>query len=431
MTPAALGPKPSNEWQQGWKLILASLVGFGFYSVLIYSMGLFMQPLADEFGWSRSQISAGMSISAILAIPLSPVVGGMIDRWGSRRLALPGLILMTGAVSAFSLTNGSTTQWLILWTIYALCGLGVKATIWISAVTGVFTTSRGLALAIVMTGAAFAQIIVPPSAQWLIAEYGWRMAWIGLGLGWGVPSLLLSYLFLFDAHDRKQQTAARDTEPTPETLVGLTVRQAACDRNLWLIAGSTIIMMMLTVGVLVHQVPLLTDVGLSREDAAWLASLSGIGGIAGKLITGCLMDRTRPNIVSGATMGVAAFGFLFLMEPFRSMPVIVGCAFIIGYSSGAKLQITAFLTGRYAGMKHFGIIFGVMSSLITVGSALGPIMAGAIYDRYGNYDMLLNIGVVGALIAGIALMILGKQPDWSTDKPSSSQAGRQGVSGLQ
>jgi predicted MFS family arabinose efflux permease len=164
---------------------------------------------------------------------------------------------------------------------------------------------------------------------------------------------------------------------------------------------------------LVHQVPLFTDVGLSREDAAWLASISGVGGIAGKLITGYLMDRSNPNFVGGATMGVAALGFLFLMEPFRSMPVIVGCAFIIGYSSGAKLQITAFLTGRYAGMKHFGTIFGVMSSLITVGSAFGPFMAGAIFDHYGNYDMLLNIGVVGALCAGCALFILGKQPNWS------------------
>lgn len=412
MTAAVISDASAGEWRQGWKLILASLVGFGFYSVMIYSMGLFMGPLAHEFGWSRSQMSAGMSISAILSIPLSPVVGAMIDRWGSRRLALPGLILMTGAISAFCTANGSLTQWWILWTICALCGLGVKATIWIAAVSGVFTASRGLALAIVMTGAAFAQIIVPPTAQWLIAEFGWRLAWIGLGLGWGIPSLLLSYLFLYDAHNRKDTTVQDDETPAP-ALRGLSVREAMHNRNLWLIACSTIIMMMLTVGVLVHQVPLLTDVGLSREDAAWLASIAGLGGIAGKLITGYCMDRTNPNIVGGATMGVAALGFLFLMEPFRSMPVIIMCAFIIGYSSGAKLQITAFLTGRYAGMKHFGTIFGVMSSLITVGSAIGPFLAGAIYDHYGSYDMLLNIGVVGALCAGIALVILGQQPDWS------------------
>lgn len=418
---ATLDEAISKEWQRGWKLILASLVGFGYYSVMIYSIGLFMEPLSNEFGWNRSQISAGMSISAILSIPLSPIVGGMIDRWGSRKLALPGLILMTGAVSAFSITNGSLTQWWILWTIYALCGLGVKATIWIAAVSGVFTASRGLALAIVMTGAAFAQIIVPPSAQWLIAEFGWRSAWIGLALGWGAPSLLLSYLYLFDAHDRQKNITPKEEDASPAVLAGLTVKQALRDRNLWLIAGSTIIMMVLTVGVLVHQVPLLTDVGLSREDAAWLASISGVGGIGGKLITGYLMDRSNPNFVGGATMGVAALGFLFLMEPFRSMPVIIGCAFIIGYSSGAKLQITAFLTGRYAGMKNFGIIFGLMSSLITVGSAFGPFMAGAIFDHYGNYDMLLNIGVAGAVCAGIALFILGKQPNWSQEDPTLSR----------
>ncbi len=177
-----------------------------------------------------------------------------------------------------------------------------------SRIRGIYNV-WGLALAIVMTGAAFAQIIVPPYAQWLIAEFGWRLAWIGLALGWGAPSLLLSYFFLFDAHDRKQAISQDTTKEITQDLEGLTVKQALRDGNLWLIAGSTIIMMMLTVGVLVHQVPLLTDVGLSRKDAAWLASISGIGGIAGKLITGYLMDRSNPNFVGGATMAVASLGF--------------------------------------------------------------------------------------------------------------------------
>ena len=166
------------EWRKGWPLVLAGIVGFGFYSVMIYSIGLFMQPIGDEFGWGRSQLSIGLSMASILSIPLSPIIGAMIDRWGSRRLAIPGLILISASISAFALTNGSTTQWIVLWLFYAVCSLGVKATMWIAAVTSVFSAGRGLALAVTMTGAAFAQIIVPPYAQWLIAEFGWRAAWV-------------------------------------------------------------------------------------------------------------------------------------------------------------------------------------------------------------------------------------------------------------
>jgi len=289
----------------------------------------------------------------------------------------------------------------------AVCSLRVQATMWIAAVTSVFSAGRGLALAVTMTGAAFAQIIVPPYAQWLIAEFGWRAAWVGLGLGWGIPALLLSVLFLFDAHDRNRE---QQRQVDPNTLAGLSVKEAARCKDLWLIAGSTILMMMLTVAVLVHQVPILTDVGLSREDAAWLASIGGIAGIAGKLATGWMMDRFSPHKIAGSTMAFAGLGFFFLLEPFRSVPVIIACMFVIGYSSGAKLQVTAFLTSRYAGTRNFGVIFGVMSSMITVGAGIGPTLAGAIYDGFGSYSPLLMAGVPGCALAGYCLFRLSPQP---------------------
>lgn len=184
-------PTAREEWKLHWPLVLAAAVGFSFHAVATYSLGLFMEPLGAEFGWSRAEISAGLTLSALLSVPLSPVVGAMIDKWGVRRLAIPGLILKMGVLSLFATANGSSAQWYALWVLYALVALAVKSTVWTMAVSGVFTTGRGLALAVTLTGTAISQTLVPPITHLLIEGIGWRGAYVALGLGWGAPALLL------------------------------------------------------------------------------------------------------------------------------------------------------------------------------------------------------------------------------------------------
>ncbi|MFV8817645.1 MFS transporter [Haliea sp. E17] len=418
-----------EEWKRYWLLVFACSVGFSFHSVATYSIGLFMTPLSDEFGWSRAQISAGLSVAALLAIPLSPIVGAMIDRWGSRRLAIPGLVLTSVSIAAFGLASGSVTQWLGLWTGYAILSLGIKSTMWTAAISSMFSASRGMALAVTLSGTAVAQILSPPITNWLIDTYGWRQAFAWLGFGWGLPALVLCVLFLFDAHDRRR-AAAKTGNPAPVgDLSGLSVAEAVRSRALWQVAISTLIIMVLTIGFIVHQVPILTEAGVSRERAAWLASLAGVAGITGKLFTGYLLDRFRANWIGGITMGVTALAFILLLEPFRSPTAIVIAMLVIGYSSGCKLQICAYLTSRYGGMKNFGKVFGVMSSLIAVGAGVGPVMAGAIHDIAGSYTPMVLAGIPASLVAGVLLLLLGPYPVWKSETATGAQPGS--AAGLQ
>ncbi len=412
----------SEEWKRYWPLVLAASVGFSFHSVATYSIGLFMAPLSNEFGWSRAQISAGLSLAALLAIPLSPLVGAMIDRWGSRRLAIPGLILTSLSIAGFGLANGSMTQWLGLWTVYSILSLGIKSTMWTAAISSMFSASRGMALAVTLSGTAVAQILSPPITNWLIDSFSWQQAFFWLGIGWGIPALILCSLFLFDAHDRRRAAAkAGKTAPVGE-LTGLDVQQALRSRALWQVAISTLIIMILTIGFIVHQVPILTEAGVSRERAAWLASLAGVAGITGKLFTGYLLDRFRANWIGGISMGVGALAFTLLLEPFRTPTAIVVAMFVIGYSSGCKLQICAYLTSRYGGMKNFGKVFGVMSSLIAVGAGVGPVLAGAVHDISGSYTPMVLAGIPAALVAGVLLLLLGPYPEWEETPQAAETA---------
>ena len=416
MTNTALSAQ--QEWRTYWPLVLASMIGFSFHSVTTYSIGLFITPLHNEFGWGRAEITGGLTIAALMTIPLSPVLGIAIDRWGSRRLAIPGLILTAMCISAFSLANGSITQWLALWTIYTIMSLGIKATMWTAAVSSVFSSGRGLALAVTLSGTPIAQILAPPLSHFLIDSYGWRASWVWLGIGWCVPALVLSLFFLFDAHDEHRIKVKAGSTDAKAVLPGLSLKEAIRNVPLLRIAASTVIMMVLAIGVIVHQVPILTEVGVSRQNAAFLASLAGFAGIVGKLITGFLLDRYHSSWIGGLSIGIASVGFVLLLETIRTPALIVVAMIIIGYAAGCKLQICAYLTSRYAGMKNFGKVFGVMFSLIAMGSGMGPLLAGATYDVFGSYGPLIMGGIPASLIAGLLLVGLGPYPQW-TDSPEN------------
>ncbi len=408
------GNGAAEEWKSGWKLVLASCAGFSFFSIMAASMGIFIEPLGKEFGWSRTLLSSGITITSVVTAVLSPFFGILIDRFGSRRIAMPGLVATIVAVSAFSLANGSATQWLMLWAFYAVISISVKTTVWTAAVVRSFTAAQGLALGLTLSGTALAQAVIPPLANWLIAEFGWRMAYIWLGCGWGGVTLLLCSLFFFDAHDRERAAAAkqnRQVRMRPE-FPGLSISEAWRDPALWRIALSTFIMMVLTIGLMIHQIPILTEAGVSRTNAAWLASMVGIAGIIGKLVTGVMLDRFRANWIGGLTLGTTALAFALLIEGVRTPALIVIATLVNGYSAGAKLQIASYLTARYAGMRNFGTIYGAIISLVSLGSGLGPMAAGLVYDRTGGYTPFLIAGTIGCVFCGLLLLTLPGYPAW-------------------
>lgn len=387
-----------DEWKASWPLVLAAMVGFSFHSIATYSTGLFIAPLQEEFGWSRGQITAGLAIAAISTVPLSPLVGSIIDRWGSRRIALPGLLLTACSLASFGMTSGSIASWLGLWCAYALVALTVKSTVWTFAVSNAFAAGRGLGLATMLCGTAIAQSLVPPLAQWLIATQGWREAWLWLGLGWGMPAFVLCWLFLVDKRSLGPSVAGKSASGIPPS--GMTILQAMRNPALLKLGTATFLMMALGLAVIVHQVPILSEIGLSRDMAAWLAGLSGIAGVVGKLVTGVLMDRFDGAKVGAVTIGVSAVGFGLLLVP-ANMPSVIVAIIVIGYAVGTKLQVAAYLTSQICGMGSFGKIFGLMNSLIALGAGLGPVISGVIYDTFGSYAPLLLIGIPGSLLSAV------------------------------
>lgn len=401
----------AQEWKAYWPMVLSGMVGMSFYSVFAYSQQMFIEPIEAEFGWSRAEISLGYTILALMAFFCGPLIGMAIDRWGTRRVALPGMVLSAAAFAALGLTGKSLLQWYGLWFVLAVFALTIKSTVWSAAASNSFRISRGMALALILSGSAIAQTLAPLAGNWLIPAYGWRNAYFAIGGGWGGLAAVLIALFFFDAGANK---ARRSAEPVQAAaaLPGLTFGEAMRSVVIWRIFIANGLTALVGSGASFHLKPIIVSTGLSSSTSAQIAALAGISGIAGKLLTGWLLDRIEGSLVPVASMAIAALGYFLLMNTFSLVPAVALGVLIIGYTSGAGLAITAYLISRYAGLRAFGAVYGALGSMLMFGSAIGPTVAGFIYDTFGSYRVLLLIAIPGALIGAAMFFRLGAYPDF-------------------
>ncbi|MFC6622302.1 MFS transporter [Novosphingobium panipatense] len=401
-----------EEFGRHWRMVVAAAVGFSFTSVVTASTGLFIGPISREFGWSITLAASGVSITAVLTFLFSPLFGLFIDKWGVRRMALPGLLLMGLVIASLSLLDGSVWQWFAIWTFYSLAALMTKSTVWTASANSTFRAGRGIALGLVLSGSALAQAFTPVIAEYLIRQYGWRLAFVYLAAGWGILAVTVCFSWLRDGYEIGREAGQTRGGPLLD-VPGLTVREALRNGAVLRVAASTFLVMMVTIGLVVHQFRILTGSGFSPQTAALASVPAGLAGIAGKLITGALLDRYPARWVGGLTIGVSAVTFAALLIPHAPVWMVVGALVVNGYASGTKLQLVGYLTAAYTGMRQFGAIFGLMASLIAAGSGLGPVLGGWIYDTWQNYDVGLWAGLLLTLISSWLLLRLPAYPDWS------------------
>lgn len=400
----------AEEWRRYWPLVLSAMIGMSFYSLFAYSNQMFIQPLEAEFHWARRDISFGYSIYAGMAFLFGPVIGGLLDKYGARRIGLPGLALSALAFAALSFTGSAIWTWFALWFVLATVGLAVKSTVWTLAVSGAFTHGRAMALSVMLSGSALAQFGGPFFGSWLIQNLGWRHTYVAFGLGWGGLAFLLALFMFRDAPRAAASKAEQDALP------GLAFRQAITSRPMVIILLVNLLNSLFGAGVTFQLKPILSDTVLGEGSAAMVAATAGFAGIAGKLGTGWLLDRTESRWVPVLSFAIGALAYYLLLDTFHSRGAMVAGVLVYGAFTGAGLSVTAFLVSRYVGLRSFGAVYGLLGSMLMFGSALGPPMAGAVYDHFHSYHPLLWTVIPVCLIDAVLLLFLGRYPDF--DKPA-------------
>lgn len=396
-----------TEWRRYWFLPFTAALGYSTAVLHTYAIGSFMAPLQDEFGWSRAQLSIGITIAGLVGAAFSVPIGLLVDRLGPRIIGLIGVLLMTVAFGMLGTATGSISNWLLLWFGIAFANIWVQVTVWTSAVATRFETSRGLAFAVTLCGASVAATIFPLLATWLIGAYGWRTAFPAMGAIWAALVFPLMLLFFRGARDtgRKERAAA----PVDTTVIaGMSVAEGLRLPAFYKLLLASGLFTFTAIGIIVHFVPILTDRGADPLAAAGIASLVGIFSVIGRLGTGLLLDRLPANWVGAAVflLPIAACALLLLDG---ANPLSQGiAAAIFGLTVGAEVDVIAYLVSRHFGLKNFGVFSGAMIGALTLGVALGPLGAGTAFDLYGSYAHFLMLTMGFMAISSVALASMGR-----------------------
>lgn len=404
---SASGNTATAEWRSFWPLPIAAALGYSTCVLHTYALGPFIAPLQQEFDWSRAQISVGITIAGLAGAFLSIPVGVMVDRLGPRIVGLIGVLLMTGSMALLGTATGDPANWLLLWCGVAFGNLWLQSTVWSSAISSRFETSRGLALAITFSGASLAAIIFPLLATTLIAEFGWRTGFLALGGIWALVTFPFMFLFFRGAQDKKRH---EPKAAAASTLPGVSLAEGLRSPTFYKLLVASGLFTFTAIGIIVHFVPIMTDRGADPLAAAGIVSLVGVFSLIGRLGTGLLLDRFSARAIGAVVflLPIAACALLFFDG--ANPPSQMAAAALFGLTVGAEVDVIAYLASRHFGLKNFGVLFGAIVGAMALGTAFGPLAAAEAFDRYGSYAEFLMLTMAFMAASSIALATLRRAP---------------------
>jgi MFS family permease len=383
----------------GWVIVgagaLMSCVAMG----ATFSLAVFLQPMADATGWSRTGVSGAMTL-----VFLTMGVGGfgwgaLTDRVGPRAVVLSGALLLGLGLTLASRAT-SLIEFQLLYGVLVGAAAGSIFAPMIATVTGWFEKHRSLAVSLVSAGLGVAPMTISPLARWLISTYDWRTALLLIGvLAWAllIPAALLVRRPPAVAAPGPAGALTGAADP------GLTVGQAFRSPQFIVLASTFFACCAMHSGPIFHTVSYAITCGIAPMAAVTIYSTEGLSGLAGRLIYGLAGDRfgAKPVLVIGLLIQAFAAGAYYFAHELSEFYAV---AVIFGMSYGGVMPLYAVIAREYFPMRMMGTVLGAATMVSSLGMALGPAVGGWIFDRFGSYG-LLYIGsfAVGLGATAIAL----------------------------
>ena len=390
-----------------WLIVAALFVVTYGVSTPLAAYGVFLPVLAEHFGWTRGAISAAMSVNLLVGGVAGFAAGALADRYGPRVL-LAGTVAMAGA--AFALVSAVSALWQLYLLVGLLGGVGMSSfyLLTTATVTHWFAERRGLALALVLVGFNLGYITGGPLAAWLITRLGWRAAYYILGSGCG---LLTTCAALTVRLPRRAERAALH-RPLPEQpgpaaaggSRGVTLRQSLADPRQWALNVSWLLLGGLALMISVHAVPFARDQGVGLAGASLALTAYGVGAAVGRLLGGFLSDRVGTRLTMGAAYVVEIIALLALLW-IPSRPALLGSLVAFGAGFAATDTMVAKVIPEVFGLRAIGAIMGMLTLGWRCGAAVGPALAGFLYDLTGSYRIPFGLAPLAVLLSW-ALFVL-------------------------
>ncbi len=402
---------PRRVYYGWWVVAAASGMSFANAATAISILTVFVVPMSQEFGWTRTEVAGATSLGAVLGAVLAPFTGRAVDRFGARvTLVAGGLIVVAGCLY-LSLAQALAG----FYAAFTAVRIADQGLIQVSASVTAgkwFARYRGRATGLVMLGNAGGVIVMAPLVQIVISSWDWRAAWVmlaGVMLVVGaLPALVLvrrqpEDLGLQIDGDATSSLTAGSEAPIGDPDVGL--RIIIRTPSFWLILVSLFLVATATSGIGLHLVPHLTQQGLSTGAAVAAVSVMSISGALAAVACGLLAERAPPKLLLVLSYLLGAASMWVLMGA-DNLPETYLFAVLQGVVGAGINTLAPLLWAGYYGRRSLGSVFGVSRAAQVVGFAVGPLGSAVVYDRTGSYQgaflALATVAVVAAILLALA-----------------------------
>lgn len=392
----------------GWIVVLAAFLAILVSSIRSYAFGVFIDPLAQEFGWATAPISLAYSISLLLTSFTAIIAGKLSDRFGVRKVMTLGMILV---VTGFMLTS-QIHSLIQLYLSFALVGIGASA-FYVPATTTItrwFHKRKGLAIGITVSALGIGMAFFPPTLERIIYLVGWRSTFVVMGI---ISLTLLSisiYLIRSSPEDMDLNPDGIEVEENSKpkenpSNKSLTLSEAFKTRRFWIIYFMFMIAQFSAMMVTVHIVEYSRNLGIPSFFAAATLTAIGIANIVGRIFGGWSSDKI--GVIKGMMIFFTFQGLaLFLLPAVDILYLLYAISILFGLAFGGWVMIYPVIVSEFFGTEHSGEILGMLGTVVGIGGAIGPYFAGYIVDVTGRYDNAFLIGGVMTLIALFLAVLL-------------------------
>jgi len=389
------------------------IVGLAFLIQAVFwgsyrSFGLFFNPLMAEFGWSREEVAGAASLGFLIVGSMNLPAGTLVDRRGPRiTLVAGGFCFGLG----YLLMSGIQGLWqvYVFYAVMAL-GMGVSDVVSLSTLARWFARKRGLVTGLAKIGTGSGMMAMPLVAGYIIEHYGWRTAYLFLGV-FALATLITMAQFLrrdpatmglkpHGGDDRQHISGVEDGTP---------FRQALQQRPFWTLFMMYVLVNTCAETVMVHTVPHAGDMGITETAAAGILSFIGAGSIVARVLAGLMLDRigSKHSLMLCFVPLITSLVWLQFASSLWTLYVFAG---LYGLSHGSFFTLQAPVVAQLFGTRSHGTLFGVLMVGSGIGGALGPILTGRACDILGSYHIPFLALIAVAVTALLLISSLTRTP---------------------
>jgi MFS family permease len=410
-----------TKYFYGYNIVVTSFFIQAICIGAMFTYGVFFQEFQQEFGWSRALISGAASIAFFVMGAGAVLAGTLNDRIG------PRIILTVSGVSlglAYLLMSQINMPWqlYLMYGLFAGIGFSTHDVIILSTIARWFVKYRGMMSGIVKVGTGIGQFSGPLIAAALISSFGWRNAYLIIGVIVLMGLVALAQFMKRDPWgmgllpDGDRKNTDRNALPAEDN--GVSLRATLRNMQFWGICFSEFAVFFCLLTIPVHIVPHAMDQGLTPALAALVLSTIGGASIVGRLVMGAANDKIGGKHSLMTCFVILIVGFILLL--FTSSPWMMFLfAFVYGFAHGGFFTVMSPMIAEFFGMGSHGQLFGTVLFFGTIGGAIGPIMTGYIFDITGAYLVAFIILILFAVVGSIPIMFL--RPVKGAGKPELSR----------